>query len=107
MIGDLKQEITLQKRTRTADGGGGFTESWQNLDSHPVVSAAVVPLSSREQLRFHQMQTVATHRVTIRFRSDVTADMRIIHAQRELNIVSVTNRGGLGVWLDLLVIEVT
>jgi len=33
--------------------------------------------------------------------------MRIIHAQRELNIVSVTNRGGLGVWLDLLVIEVT
>jgi SPP1 family predicted phage head-tail adaptor len=45
-----------------------------------------------------------THRITIRYRDDVTPAMRILKDATVYNIVSVTDRGGLALWLDILAV---
>jgi SPP1 family predicted phage head-tail adaptor len=104
MIGDLKHRVTLQQPVLSADGGGGYGESWQNLSSVPEVYAEIIPLSGGEQLRFYQLETSVTHRLTIRYRSDVTNAMRVLKGAVAYNIVSVTDRGGSGDWLDILAV---
>lgn len=107
MIGDLKHRITLQQLVLTPDGGGGFTEAWQDLAATPVVYASVMPVSGGEQLRYHQLETAVTHRITIRYRADVTSAMRILHDGAAYNLFSVTDRGGLGTYLDILAVART
>ncbi len=104
MIGDLKQRITLQALSRSADGGGGFTGGWQNITLNPEVSASIVPLSGSEQLRFHQLETTVTHRIIVRYRTDITAAMRIMWQDKIYHIISVTDKGGLGTYLEILAV---
>lgn len=102
MIGDLKQRVTVQESALTPDGSGGFTESWQAVAADPEIYAEIIPLSGGEQLRFHQLEITATHRITIRYRGDVTPAMRMVKSATVYDIASVTDRGGRGVWLDIL-----
>jgi SPP1 family predicted phage head-tail adaptor len=102
MISDLKHRIALQESVLTADGGGGFTGTWQNIAAVPDIYAEIMPLSGGEQLRFHQLETTVTHRITIRYRDDVSPALRILKGTTVYNIVSVTDRGGLETWLDIL-----
>jgi len=103
MSNAMKKRATLQHRARTPDGGGGFSETWTDVASVPEVYAEIVPLSGSEQLRYHQLSTVVTHRITLRYRSDVTADMRLVSGGRVYNIVSAVSRDDL--WLDILATE--
>lgn len=102
MIGDMRHRATLQQQVRTPDGGGGFTETWQDLATVPAVYADIVPLSGAEQLRHHQLASTVTHRITIRYRSDVTAAMRLSSGGKIYNITSVTDKGGLGTLLEIM-----
>lgn len=85
-IGDLRQRITLQKSVKTADGHKGSTEQWQDLAS---MWASVVPLSGREYFSAHQIKAEVTHRVKVRYREDVTVQMRFKHRDRNLYIESI------------------
>ncbi|MFH1158058.1 MAG: phage head closure protein [Pseudomonadota bacterium] len=102
MIGDMKHRVTFQKSVRTPDGGGGFAETWQNIDSNPIVYAAIMPLSGGEQLRFHQLEATVTHRIVTRYRSDVTPAMRIVRGTMIYDIAAVTDRDGQGAYLEIL-----
>lgn len=101
----LRQRITLQQAQETADGAGGSSRSWSDV---ATVWAELVPYRvSRgdERVLAEQLQAEVTHRVSLRYRSDVTVDMRISYAGRLFNIRSVTNVGEADVLLDLLVEE--
>ena len=102
MIGDLKHRLTLQEPVRVADGAGGFTETWQAVAGTPDVYAAVVPLSGAEQLRFHQLASSVTHKITMRYRSDVTPKHRLFSAGAVYDIFAVLDRDGEKNWLDIL-----
>ena len=102
MIGDLKHRVTLQESVRASDGGGGFTESWQSLAAAPDVYASIVPLSGGEQLRYHQLESTVTHRITIRYRTDVTPAMRIVKDATVYDITSVAAQEGRAVYLEIL-----
>jgi SPP1 family predicted phage head-tail adaptor len=102
MIGALKHRVALQQAVRSADGGGGFTETWQNLATAPEVYAAIVPLSGGEQLRFHQLEAAVTHRITIRYRTDITPAMRIVKDGTVYDIISALDRNGEGIYLEIL-----
>lgn len=102
MINEMRHRTTVQRQVRTQDGGGGFTEVWQNLAAVPEVYAAIVPLSGSEQLRYHQLAAAVTHRITIRYRSDVTAAMRLTSGGKIYNITSVTDKDGRGTLLEIM-----
>jgi len=55
---------------------GEMTETWQEVKK---VYARVEPLSAREFIAAQQANSEVSARITIRYRDDITADMRIVH----------------------------
>lgn len=100
----LKQRITIEQPTESADGAGGTTRSWSTL---ATVWAELVPLRSGrgESLVNRQLTAEVTHRITIRYRADVTTAMRVSYGGRVFNIRKVTNVGEAKVTLEMLAEE--
>ena len=67
IIGRMDQRITLQRKTRTSDGMGGFTEAWTNL---ATVYADIRPLGSREIWEAMRVSAETRFRVRVRWRED-------------------------------------
>lgn len=69
---------TLQTVARTADGVGGWSESWSN--THTGVSCRVSPLSSgREQISGAQLASTTNWILTVAYSQALTAEMRCVH----------------------------
>lgn len=88
----LRERVTLQSRQLTDAGDGQFNESWSDL---ATVWAAVEPVESRlltvETMAQEQLRSAPMYRITMRYREDVNADMRISYRGRVFNIRSVTS----------------
>lgn len=106
--GHLRNEVILQAPGgRTSDGGGGFTQRWRARPGG-LRWARIRPLEGNERLRAMQTQANATHEVTIRYESGVTAAMRFVHEDRVLKIVSPpVDPDERHEWLQLLCREET
>lgn len=63
-FGKMRHRVTIQKLTRTDDGAGGYTETWEDI---ATVWAAVEPLSGREYYLAQQTQAEVSHKVTMRY----------------------------------------
>jgi SPP1 family predicted phage head-tail adaptor len=75
----LRHRLTLQSKTLTKSPiTGAVITSWQTVDEIP---AEVAPLSAREYLVGQQVDSKITTRITIRYRPDVTSDMRLVDVQ--------------------------
>lgn len=103
-IGELRKQITIQAETPTGDGAGGYALAWMNIAS---AWADITPLSGNEVFTAQHLEGHATHRVTMRYRSDIaiTTDMRIIYNSRVFNIRSVLNIDERNQWTEMLVEE--
>lgn len=101
-ISDLNHRITLQQGAETPDGGGGVTRSWAALGDTPEVYAAIEALSGNAQARLAQFGSRVTHRVTLRFRTDVRAGQRLLWQGAPYAIVFVRDPDGRGAWLEIL-----
>lgn len=102
MASRLRSRITLQSASDMPDNGGGITRSWEDMDT---VWAEILPLSGKETLRQLQLQSVVTHRITIRYRNDVNAAMRLATGGRVFVIRAVINPGERDEVLELLTEE--
>lgn len=83
----LRHRVTLQRRVTARDAFGGVTDTWKTVAEH--IPAEIVPLSGREFIAAHATQAGVTARITIRWRNDVTAAMRILHDGAAYNIKAV------------------
>ena len=99
MIGSLRHRLIVQRPDRTLDTGGGATIIWTDI---ATVWGAVEPVSGRETIVAERPQATVTHKVTLRYRADVDARMRILFGSRSLNIRSVINQDERGRWLVCL-----
>lgn len=99
--GNLDQPITLQRFTRTADGGGGFTDVWADFAADPNPWAGVKAKAGREGLV--EGQTTATFVVvfTLYNRTDVAELDRIIWNGVTYNIRGVLREGGRKLMLKI------
>lgn len=86
--GQLRERITIQQAVETPDGGGGSSVVWTDL---ATLWAEVRPLSGRERLQAQQIEASVDYRVTIRYRSDVDAGMRVVWGALTMNIRAVYN----------------
>jgi len=81
--------ITIQTRTRTADGEGGFTETWADGDTIP---AAIYPIQARQQFEYDTINVHATHRIEVRGLVSVSETAnRIKYGTRYFEILTVEN----------------
>ena len=99
MLSSLKQRATLQTKTLTPDGGGGFSESWQTIGNAWV---EIVPLGANEKFGPDALDTRIRHRITLRARSDIVSGMRLATASRSFAIRAVLARETSNPLLTLL-----
>lgn len=84
MIGRLDARVTLRSVERTADGEGGFTESWSDA---AAVWARVRPVSAGLEIAAVQPRHPTRIRVTLRHGTAVDAAMRLVHNGTTYRIV--------------------
>lgn len=87
-IGDLRHRITLQKYTETTDEEGFSTQEWQDI---ATVWASVENLYGREYWQAAAIQAENTVKFIIRYRNDISNDMRIKFQGQHYEIISTDN----------------
>jgi SPP1 family predicted phage head-tail adaptor len=84
--GRLVHRLVLEQPVRDPDGAGGATVTFAPL---ATVWASLEPISAAEDGASGRLATRITHRVTIRWRADVTGNLRLRHRGRTLRIASL------------------
>lgn len=84
--GRLRHRVRLERFDTSNDSNGDPVQEW---DLVAEVWAAIEPLSAREFVASQAMQSQVTARITIRWRDDVVAAMRIVHGAKVYNIAGV------------------
>lgn len=80
--GKLRHRVVIQEPIEVQDDDTGAIEvTWTPIDT---VWAAIEPLSAREFITSAAETSKVVARVSIRYRSDVTAKMRLYHAAKDL-----------------------
>jgi len=82
-IGKMNKRVLLQYRQDVTDAGGGRAITWVDKET---VWAEVKPLRGEDQIHAMGLRYPITHRITIRYRSDVTPEWRIQYDSRSFNI---------------------
>ncbi len=90
-IGRLRQRVRLEASVVTPTEGGAALASWMAV---ATLWAEVVPLSGDELVESDRRQGRVTHRVSLRYRGDVTTSHRLVLGTRILDIRSVMTPDG-------------
>ncbi len=90
MIGKMKYRVTIEEAVLTPDGAGGFTETWQAIATAPTVYASIVPASAGAMMKFGGVETEVTHDIVLRYRTDVTAGMRLVDENGVIYLVTAS-----------------
>ncbi len=101
-IGELRKQIIIQSENPTTDSAGGYVLAWTDV---ATVWAEIKPLSGNEVFTAQHLEGHITHHVLMRYRSDVTTDMRLSYNGRLFNIRAVLNMEERNQWTELLVEE--
>jgi SPP1 family predicted phage head-tail adaptor len=81
--GSLRHRLQFQSLQRYLDTHGDTVESWE---TDFECWGSVEPLSVREFLASQAMQSMATARVVVRYRTDVLPTQRIVFRSKAYNI---------------------
>lgn len=84
--GKFNERVTLQSKVAARTGIGEEVVTWADV---ATVWAHVEPIRGREFFAAAQLQDATDHRVTIRYRTGVTRDQRVVWRSQPLDIVSV------------------
>ena len=105
LAGRLKWRVVLQSRAPTVDSEGSPREGWTTI---ATVWADVQPLGAQELLQAAQAELQISHMVTIRWRSDVGHNSRLLFDAQDgvgshvLDVLSVVDVGLNHVEMQLL-----
>lgn len=106
--GMLRNKISIERLTRTADGIGGFTEAWAEIGTEWAYVKGLTGTERWEAMRI--MEGNLTRAVT-RFRGDAygapfySASDRVKFRNREYNILSVMDIESDQKWLQIDMME--
>ncbi len=102
---DLKHDLVIQAENPTTDAGGGQTDPWASPTVVGTVRACIDPLKGFERLRSMQLEAPVSHKITMRYRNDVTAKNRLLFGTRLFNIRAAINVGERSKWLEIMADE--
>jgi SPP1 family predicted phage head-tail adaptor len=101
-IGQLNKKITIQQKVKVADSGGGYSKTWQDI---ATTWANIKPIKSETVVRAEKKQVDQTHIVTIRYRTDIQAYMRVSYKGRYFYILSTLNTDEQNKQLEMYCVE--
>lgn len=90
IIGQMRERVAIKSQTEVRSPSGETTFSWDTTVA--TVWASVNGLSSRDILQAQQANVIATHRIRIRHRADVTHTNRLVWRGRTMEIAAVVER---------------
>ena len=99
MLSTLTQRAMLLACTLTPDGGGGFTQSWDEFAS---VWIALEPLGATDTVAADHLQSRVRHRIVLRRRSDLAAGQRVQVGSRLFRVHAVLDEGPRAAAVTLL-----
>lgn len=103
VAGRLDKRVTLQQATSARDGHGQPVQTWSPV---ATVWAAIHPLRGGERFAAQQFAAETTHRVTIRYRSGVSVQMRVVYGSRVFRIENAIDPKERHEQLELMCAEV-
>lgn len=89
--GELRDKVGLLAQTNVNDPQWGPTPQWVEV---ATIWAGVTPLAASEKFQQDGVQSVVSHRVVIRWRTDLTSKHRLRYRGRTLDIVGVHDPDG-------------
>jgi SPP1 family predicted phage head-tail adaptor len=98
--GQLRNRITIEAATEAPDTAGQPIRTWSPLVSR--LPAKVEQVSGGETIRSRQVSAGCRTLITVRYRTDVTSEMRVVWEGRTLGIVAVRDPYGTGreLWIE-------
>jgi len=100
--GSLNHRMQLQSPVETSDGLGGVVISWASVVD---VWANIAPYRNRSELLAQQQSETLTHKIVIRFRTDVASGWRFQLGLRNFQIITVHDPDERGRYLVCLAQE--
>ncbi len=100
--GMLKEPVTFQRMTRTADGAGGQTQTWATVSGAPT-RAYVRVASGNERFSHDRVEAVVKLKLTTRYNASITEADRVLIRGRAHNIKLLNNIEFRNQWLEISV----
>lgn len=101
--GQLRTALTLEQASEAPDGQGGFVVTWSTV---ATLWAMVEPMSGRGTVFAERADTLSTHRIWVRWRTDVMRGMRLANGGRQYRIDTVEDADGSRRYLVIKATEV-
>lgn len=96
--GKLRRQITIEREQRVSDGAGGSTITWSTV---ATPRAFIKPMSGGERLQAMRLEATVTHRIFIRYRSDLLTSDRINYNGRLMQIRALINLEERNRWIEI------
>lgn len=97
---DLREPVEFQRKTRTSDGAGGFTDAWAAISGAPT-RAMVKAMSGRERYASDRLEASANYRIVTRYFDGLTEVDRVEIRGRPGQIRFVNNVDLADRWLEI------
>jgi SPP1 family predicted phage head-tail adaptor len=98
--GMLRTAVTFQRKTRVANGSGGFTDTWATL-SGAATRAHVKALSGYERLQSDRLNAETKERLYCRYFAGLTPADRVQIDGRLYQIRFINNLERRNRWLEM------
>jgi len=100
LIGQMRHRVVVENPTATADGDGGYSDSYAPVAPSPVW-ASIEPATAGviEQQVGNQVEAAITHVVTMRWHAGVTTRTRLTFGSRRLFVRGLQKIHEVGEWL--------
>ncbi|KRE33424.1 phage head closure protein [Paenibacillus sp. Soil724D2] len=86
--GSYRHPITFQKQSTTTNDYGEKIVQWDDIIT---VKAGVYPISGKDYISAVQVNSEITHKISLRFVPNITADMRVKFGSRLFTIIAILN----------------
>jgi SPP1 family predicted phage head-tail adaptor len=102
IVSRLRHRVTIEEVTQATDGQGGFTETWAEIGK---AWADIKPMKAYERFQAAQFEVPVSHKITMRYRSDLTEKHRLIYDSRVLEIKGIINENEDSAFLIIAALE--
>lgn len=84
-INEYRSRIKLYKRSYTSNDMGGYSQS---LILVATLWSKIEDLGGKEQLLFNKVSADKQYKISIRYRSDINPDMKVLYNKKYFNIIT-------------------